>query len=193
MTSGAGEPAQHREMPPPHRSTEPSRYVPILPGHFSNPMENLVAASVRLAALPVDGDDPTAVETRRIRELVQTALAQQETYSYNRDRFHSTPPPWLAPPRQNRSQSYSRHIGSEVLSRNVQRRDQHGGYNPVQDRVRQEKERMAQLAAQQMARQDMPGYPTTSTEMGIATRADGFSCLVPALRNVRLPKDFKGP
>ena len=52
---------------------------------------------------------------------------------------------------------------------------------------------MAQLAAQQTARQDMPGYPTTSTEMGIATKAGGSSCLVPALRNVRLPKDFKGP
>ena len=29
--------------------------------------------------------------------------------------------------------------------------------------------------------------------MVIATRAGGFSCLVPALHNVRLPKDFKGP
>ena len=41
-------------------------------------MENLIAASACLAALLVDNDDPTAVETRRIRELVQTALAQQE-------------------------------------------------------------------------------------------------------------------
>ena len=39
----------------------------------------------------------------------------------------------------------------------------------------------------------MPGYPTTSTKTGIATRAGGSSCLGPALRNVRLPKDFKGP
>ena len=163
MTSGAGGLAQRREMPPPHMSTEPSRYVPILPGHFSNPMENLIAASARLAALPVDGDDPTAVETRRIRELVHTALAQQETYYYNRDRFHSAPPPWMSPPHQDRSQSYSRHIGSEVLSRDIQRRDQRGGYNPVQDRVRPEKERAE--------------YPKP--------------CLVPALRNVRLPKDFK--
>ena len=63
----------------------------------------------------------------------------------------------------------------------------------MQDRVRQEKERAAQLAAQQTTRQDMPEYPTTFTEMGMATRAGVFSCLVPALRNVRLPKDFKGP
>ena len=93
MTAGTGGPAQPREMAPPHGSMAPPRYVPIPPGHFSNPMENLIAASARLAALPVDGDDPTAVETRRIRELVQTALAQQETYSYSRDRIHSTPRP----------------------------------------------------------------------------------------------------
>ena len=143
MTAGAGGPAQPREMAPSHVSMAPPRYVPIPPGHFSNPMENLITTSARLAAFPVDGDDPTAVETRRIRELVQTALAQQEIYSYNRDRFHSAPPPWMAPPHQNRSQSYSGHIGSEVSSRNIQRRDQHGGYNLVQDRLRREKERAA--------------------------------------------------
>ena len=70
MTSGAGGPAQRQEMPPPHMSMVPPRYVPVPEGHFSNPMENLIAVSARLAALPVDGDDPTAVETRRIRELV---------------------------------------------------------------------------------------------------------------------------
>ena len=149
MTAKAGGPAQPREMPPPHVSMAPPCYVPIPEGHFSNPMENLIAASVRLAALPMDGDDPTAVETRRVRELLQTALAQQETYSYSRDRIHSTPPPWLAPPRQNRSPSYSRHMESKALSSNAQRRNQHGGYNPVQDRIRQESERAAQLAAQQ--------------------------------------------
>ena len=119
MTAGAGGPAQPREMPPPCVSMAPPRYVPIPEGHFSNPMENLIAASVRLAALPMDSDDPTAVETRRVRELLQTALAQQETYSYSRDRIHSTPPPWLAPPRQNRSPSYSRHMESEALSSNA--------------------------------------------------------------------------
>ena len=49
----------------------------------------MVAAAARLAALPIDGDSPTAVETRRVRELLQTALAQQEAYSYSRDRIHS--------------------------------------------------------------------------------------------------------
>ena len=115
MTSGAGGSVQPQVTAPLYGNMEPPRYVPIPQGHFSNPMENLITASARLTALPVDGDDPTAVETWRIRELVQTALAQQETYSYSRDMILSIPPPWLAPPRQNRSPSYSRHMESEAL------------------------------------------------------------------------------
>ena len=107
--------------------------------------------------------------------------------------IHSTPPPWLAPPRQNQSPSYSRHIESEALSSNAQRRNQLGGYNPVQDRICQENEQAAQAAAQQMAHQDFLEYHTTSVEAGVATRTGGVPCLVPALRNVQLPKDFKGP
>ena len=49
------------------------------------------------------------------------------------------------------------------------------------------------MAAQQAAHQDIPEYPTTSVEAGVATSTGGVPCLVPALRNVRLPKDFKGP
>ena len=120
MTAGTGGPAQPRDMVPPHVSMPPPRHVPIPQGHFSNPMENLIAASAHLAVLPMEGDDPTVVETWRVRELLQTALAQQETYSYSRDRIHSTPPPWVAPPRQNRSPSYSRRMESEALSSNAQ-------------------------------------------------------------------------
>ena len=82
---------------------------------------------------------------------------------------------------------------SEAFSSNVQRRNQPGGYNPVQDRVRQENERAAQLAAQLTAQEALPDYPVTSVEAGIATRTGGVPCLMPALRSVRLPKDFKGP
>ena len=82
---------------------------------------------------------------------------------------------------------------SEAFSSNAQRRNQPDGYNSVQDQIRQENERAAQLAAQQTAHQDFPEYPTTSVETGVATRTGGVPCLVPALRNVRLPKDFKGP
>ena len=88
-------------------------------------------------------------------------------------------------------------MDSEALSSNAQRRNQPGGYNPVQDRIRREDERAAQQAAhqaaQQAAHQTVPDYPTTSIEAGVATRTGGIPCLVPALRNERLPKDFKGP
>ena len=36
-------------------------------------------------------------------------------------------------------------------------------------------------------------YPTMSVDVGIPTRTGGVPCLVPAIRNERLPKDFKGP
>ena len=76
MTHGAGAPVQPRAMEPPRMNTAPSHYTPIPLGHFSNPLENLIAASTRLAAPPMEGDSPTAIETRRVRALLQTALAQ---------------------------------------------------------------------------------------------------------------------
>ena len=48
---------------------------------------------------------------------------------------------------------------------------------------------MPQLTAYQTP----PAYPTASVDVGIPTRTGGVPCLVPALRNERLPKDFKGP
>ena len=47
--------------------------------------------------------------------------------------------------------------------------------------------------AQYAAHQHSPVRPTTSLEAGVTFRTLGVPCLVPALRNVRLPKDFKGP
>ena len=192
---GVGMLVQPPVMGPPRVNTAPPPYVPTPPGHYSNPLENMIAAAARLAALPVEGDSPTAVETRRVRELLQTALAQQEAYSYSRDRIHSTPRHAI---RQNRSPSYSRHMASATGSSNVRRHDFPGGHglahngacNVVdQDRARQE----AEQAAQMTAYQPFPVYPTASIEAGMATRAGGVPCLVPALRNERLPKDFKGP
>ena len=111
-------------MGPPRVNPAPPQYVPIPPDHYANPLENMVAAAARLAALPIDGDSPTAVETRRVRELLQTALVQQEAYSYSRDRIHSTPRP-------GRSPSYSRHMVSATGSSNVRRRDLPAGHGPA--------------------------------------------------------------
>ena len=125
MTPGAGAPVQPRAMEPPCMNTAPPHYTPVPPGHFSNTLENLIAASARLAALPMEGDSPTAIETRRVRELLQTALAQQDAYSYSRDRIHSTPRP-------SRSPSYSRHMGSTAMLSNAQRRNQPRRHEPAQ-------------------------------------------------------------
>ena len=76
----------------------------------------MVAAAARLAGLPMDGDSPMAIETRWVRELLQTVLAQQEAYSYSWDMIHSTP-------RLGRSPSYSRHMASVTGSSNVRRHD----------------------------------------------------------------------
>jgi hypothetical protein len=58
-----------------------------------------------------------------------------------------------------------------------------------QGRARREAEQVAQLAAQQQS----PVYPSVLVEAGVTSRTLGVPCLVPALRNERLPKDFKGP
>ena len=152
-------------------------------------MDNIVAAASRLAALPIEGDSPVGVEMRRARELLQTALVQQEAYSYSRERIHSTPRP---------SRSYSRCMDEPAVSSNAQNRDLPRGHNPaggdaqeVVDRARARRE--AELAAQHEARQLTPVRPTTSVEPGVTSSSLGVPCLVPALCNVRLPKDFKGP
>lgn len=41
----AATPGQSRVMEPPRMNTAPPQYVPTPPGHFSNPLENLIAAS----------------------------------------------------------------------------------------------------------------------------------------------------
>ena len=72
----------------------------------------------------------------------------------------------------------------------------HGGMNALDvvnnDRARREAELAAQLAAQ-YANQPAPVQPAASVECGLAFSSWGVPCLTPALRNVRLPKDFKGP
>ena len=78
-----GAPVQPRSMDPPRLDATPPQHVPTPTGHYSNPLDNMIAAATRLAALPVEGDSPAAVETRRVKELLQTTLAQQEAYSYS--------------------------------------------------------------------------------------------------------------
>ena len=58
-----------------------------------------------------------------------------------------------------------------------------------QARTCQEVELTAQLAAHH----ELQRNPSTSIEAGMTSRTMGVPCLVSALRNERLPKDFNGP
>ena len=64
---GAGVPVQPRLVDPPRQNNIVTPHVPTPPGHYSNPMDNLVAAAARLEAIPIEGDSPQAVETRRVK------------------------------------------------------------------------------------------------------------------------------
>ena len=92
-------------------------------GHFSNPLDNMIAAATRLAALLVQDESPAAMGIRRAGELLQTAVAQQAAYSYSRERIHSTPHP---------SQSYSRHIDELAISSSGRNHNLAGGVGAQQ-------------------------------------------------------------
>ena len=83
----------------------------------------MIAAASRLAAIPMEGDSLAAVETRRDRDLLQTAVVQQQACSYSRDRIHSTPHP---------SKSYSRHMDEPEVSSSAWRCN---GPNPARSEV----------------------------------------------------------
>ena len=90
-------------------------HVLMPPSHFSNPLDNMIAAATRLAALPVQDESPAVMEIQRVGETLQTVVAQHAAYSYSHDRIHSTPRP---------SRSYSRHIDEPALSSSERHRNQ---------------------------------------------------------------------
>ena len=55
---GPGGTVQPRLMEPPQQNIVIPPPVQTPPGHYSNPMDNLVAAAARLEAIPVEGDSP---------------------------------------------------------------------------------------------------------------------------------------
>ena len=110
----------------------------------------------------MEGESLAAVETRRARDLLQTAMVQQQAYSHSRDRIHSTP---------RLSRSYSRHIDEPAMSSGARNRDAPRGPNPArgganaQDVVNNGARREAELAAQD--RQLTPVRPVASVEQGL--------------------------
>ena len=74
-------PDQPRVTDPPRQTDNPLQYVTTPPGHFSSPLDNMIAAASLLAAILMEGDSLAAVETRRARDLLQTDMTQQQAYS----------------------------------------------------------------------------------------------------------------
>ena len=59
---GTGAPVQPRTTEPPRLNTTPPQHVLTPPGHYSNPLDNMIAAVLGLAALPVEGESLAAME-----------------------------------------------------------------------------------------------------------------------------------
>ena len=86
------QPGNRQEEPaqPPLTHSPPRRFQTPR-GHFSNPVDNMLAATQNMEALPMNGNSPIVVEARNAIEMLKTAVVQQAQYSYSRDRMHSTP------------------------------------------------------------------------------------------------------
>ena len=62
-------------MPDPrYRDLTPTQQVPTPTGRYSNPVDNMIAAATRLAAIPIEGESPVAIDLNTV-ELLQTAVA----------------------------------------------------------------------------------------------------------------------
>ena len=180
-----GAPYQPQVMGPPRRTDNPPRYTTPPLGHFSTPLDNMIAEASRLAAIPIEGESPAVVETQRARDLLQMAMTQHQAYLYSRVRVHSTPRP---------SKSYSRHIDEPEVSNSARRRIVPQGPNSSRGEVSAQDvvdngraRREAALAAQHTGRyQPAPVQPAASVDRGteLAFSSWGVPCLIPALRNV---------
>ncbi|KAI4965143.1 hypothetical protein ZWY2020_057383 [Hordeum vulgare] len=60
-------------------------------GHFSNPVNNVLAAIRHLESLPIYGNTPAEIEARNAIEMLKMVVVQHMQYSHSLDRLHSTP------------------------------------------------------------------------------------------------------
>ena len=54
-------------------------------GHFSNPVDNVLAATRHLESLPIYGNSPAEIEARNASEMLKTAVVQHAQYSHSPD------------------------------------------------------------------------------------------------------------
>ncbi|KAI5020702.1 hypothetical protein ZWY2020_045590 [Hordeum vulgare] len=60
-------------------------------GHFSNPVDNVLAATRHLESLSIYGNSPAEIEARNAIEMLKTTVVQNAQFSHSLDRLHSTP------------------------------------------------------------------------------------------------------
>ena len=58
-------------------------------GHFSNPVDNVLAATRHLESLPIHGNTPAEIEARNAIEMLKTAVVQNAQFSHSPERLHS--------------------------------------------------------------------------------------------------------
>ena len=199
---------QYQLQQPAQQQQQPARFhTPA--GHFSNPVDNVWAATHNLSLIPINGNNPFEVEARKAIEMLKTAVTQQANYSHSPNRLHSTP---------YNSRSRSRHGESPAVSSSAWRQREHQNQQPALPQPIQQPRpavsdaqaivdsaRAARAANAgntvidhvQPAARNMTSPPATTqpapSGTGFVGRTIGTQCLGPALRNERLPQDFKGP
>lgn len=75
-------PPAHQHAPARPHPTEPAHFC-TPEGHYSNPVDNMLAAAHNLTVIPITGNSPAEIEARNAIEMLKTAVVQQANYSYS--------------------------------------------------------------------------------------------------------------
>ncbi|KAI5012936.1 hypothetical protein ZWY2020_025202 [Hordeum vulgare] len=144
-------------------------------GHFSNPVDNVLAATRHLESLPIYGNTPAEIEARNTIEMLKTAVVQNAQFSHSLDWLHSTPQ--VSHTRSQPEDQPAITSGPRHLS---QGNPPDHRYPPIRNT----------FGATGQDHQDIQTGPAPLSGGG---RQVAVPCLAPVLRNERMPNDFKGP
>ena len=159
-------------------------------------MDNIWAATNNLAQIPVDPSSPFGVEARKAIEMLQTAVVQQLNYS-NQDKIHSTP-------YNSRNSAARSHHGNSPVPAGSSNANRQGGQAQPRQAVSHipiiinTGHRVSGTGAR-IPDHVPPPAPLPASNLGntitvtAGSRRIGIQCLGPAIRNERIPADFKGP
>ncbi|KAI5001229.1 hypothetical protein ZWY2020_011286 [Hordeum vulgare] len=134
--------------------------------HFSNPVDNVLAATRHLESLPIQGNTPVEREARNAVEMLKTAVVQNAQFSHSLERLHST-----------HQASYTRSRPEDQPAVNS------GPRHIPQDNPPE----------QNLPGRDLPNTQDAPAPLVGGGGRVGVPCLALALRNERMPKYFKGP